>query len=849
MFWQCTKVVSVLIAFCLLQGAQSACALTPEEQKAVAALNAAQQEYDTALAEYDAAHEEFLQVSGFGRGVSAMGPLTPEEAQAQGTEQQIAELINRVAVLEKLVEAQSGHATAIRGEIASGIDASRLADLAPLLAEEQAKLNDAVGKLTDAKQELETLRAGLETTTEDTGGGEPDAASGISRADFLKRIADPQYFSAYEKAARRVWRADHALASARRARSSARERLRWLLHDNEPPFLQVVEVASKIPAYNSIWKGYLHEWGGFTAEDEQLLRLATYLKSDLAANIEMRTAIINEQIPEAKRLNDEAFAKLQTYVLNFRDEELQGAEWWVDIVLGQVSPGYPIISHLALEGFSIRWKRLTIEFVDSGVNVVKPMAMSKVPLAVSLLSEATFRIVDAFTKTANPSWTVEALPAVGEVHYARSSLDYQDEIDLIASIDRDLVLENLNMFTPKLRSLLESRFYHQEIRQRYGTSNVGAQLTSSILLGRSPTFEVPELPEEIDGLMEYAIWSPIHFVGHKTAFRSAINLGLTPIHDELRRNQGKLVPYRGVNPRSFIGKLGIAYAAAQAQAYVRRQALDGLERQRLKLWEDYLLADMHARYKTVWIINEGRLRRVERQILRVIETEIIPELEAKLERRQTREPLQHRDRGVAGKYAKINLVFSRDVVDVKIRVNGNEYPTKKQFGFFYSAEVDLGNLVRSGASTGDQTFNIEVSARDALVEDRWLDSAPQSAAIWDSDDREFAGYTPGSDTTHTFKAAPRVRPYIHAGYSLARESGQLFLNYETGNFLDEGAWIGIFDAGATVPVLRYDLTKLSQGETSIDLVLTPGHFEARVFDSAGMAQVVARTEFEVRPLE
>lgn len=520
----------------------------------------------------------------------------------------------------------------------------------------------------------------------------------------------------YDAARIRIEAARRRLDEARNALNLSQDNARIFLADTAPPFLQRVTVQTGGETV------YEAEWVEPASELEGQLRLARYLLEDLTRATERRGEIIDEWIAILQDDQAEADARLEAYV-----DMIGGSH---DGVLGYVERGLDAVSGGTLgaliTGGSHTWTKIRVEladaFISAGMN-----ANSGMPPHIALTVEAIFQLTDVAARAIkgeakNPSWSVEALPMANDaVRLARSGVAPGAEQAFIERVDAAQVRTTLEALYGRIGADPDAEDFRDQLVAAHGPRTLAA------VFGRSASYAIPPDPDMFAPDRSFSAgvgWLQGQFESPTGVTKSVI------IETIFQDNPA-------VGRAVFLGLI---------QSAVRDGILAELEAHRLEVWEAYINADVQARLSAAFLQHEGRARMVERRIQTILADEVIPALEAELDRVAGRRTLDvRRDAQVRGRRADMTLTFSAPVSITNLTLGGEALtPTGSETE--WTVRFDPRDLTAGDAG-------LVVEAEHAAVAGRQLDD-PQTITTWDPVASRMERYEQGPDAHHNLTLDP-----------------------------------------------------------------------------------------------
>ncbi|MEM9054867.1 MAG: VWA domain-containing protein, partial [Pseudomonadota bacterium] len=580
-------------------------------------------------------------------------------------------------------------------------------------------------QLADVKRQIERIQAGSSRAQQqiDAASAERDAAIAALRA--LDRRIDTLSIAA--GAARTlISRYEDAVAEARDELERARSDARWRLNDDPPPILSKVEVKRGRNTF------YEAEWVSAAEENEELLRLAQYLHEDLGRTIPMRRQRVEEWITIVEGDQERANAALKKYVDMIGGSYDSGFWSYVERGLDAVTFGY---GGALVTGGSHTWKKIGVELADAAVSVGVDMAKGMPPHA-ALLTEMAFQLGDlAWNKgVKNPDWDVTRMPmANGAVVSSRGSVSAADEQRIFQSLNGQTIRASLERMREQVKDGLDSEGFRNALLQEHGGMTLAAAFTEATFRGNVPDLNISDRPmlgkEPLD-------WVFSQFTTPTGVLKSLMKE--TMFED---------------NPR----KVKAIFEGA-LQSAVKDGLLEELEKERLETWSAWLEADVEVQLSVANLRNEGRLRRMEEKIRKVLADEIIPALTQEIESQRAERNFElTTNAGVTGRRATLELTFSRPVIIESVTLAGEaldmEGADEAWRAEFVPGDFDV------------EEAQLVVTARHAALEDRQLDD-PSTVASWSTSQDRFNSYEQGPDQYHKIL----LDPPTGAGYAIVLDT-------------------------------------------------------------------------------
>jgi|GEM_PF-6596731 len=580
-------------------------------------------------------------------------------------------------------------------------------------------------QLADVKRQIERIQAGFSRAQIeiDAASAERDAAMAALRT--LDSQID-QLRLASMAARSLISRYEDAVAQARDDLERARSDARWRLNDDPPPILSKVVVKRGGNTF------YQAEWVSAAEENEELLKLAQYLHEDLGRTIPLRRQRVEEWMTIVEGDQEHANAALKNYVDMIGGSHDSGFWSYVERGLDAVTFGY---GGALVTGGSHTWSKIGVELADAAASIGIDMAQG-VPPHAAVLTELAFQLGDLAWNggVKNPDWDVTRMPmANGAVVSSRGNVSATDEQRIMQSLNAQTIRASLERMREQVKDGLDGEGFRDALLQEHGGMTLAAAFTEATYRGKAPDLKISERPllgkEPID-------WVFSQFKTPTGVMKSLMKE--TMFEDNPRKARA-----------AFLGAL---------QSAVKDGLLEQLERQRLEAWNAWLEADVDVQLSVANLRNEGRLRRMEEKMRKVLADEIIPALTQQVEsQRAARNFELSTNAGVTGRRATLELTFSRPVAiesvtlaDEALEMSGGDNVWTAEFvpGDF---DVEEAQLI--------------VVARHAALEDRQLDN-PSTVASWSNSQERFNSYEQGPDQYHKIL----LDPPTGAGYAIVLDT-------------------------------------------------------------------------------
>jgi len=578
---------------------------------------------------------------------------------------------------------------------------------ADLIRQREADLADVERQIARLEAANEPARAAQTSTRRDV-----DRARNSRRA-VERQVSDIE-LSATE-ARTRIEALERRLAEAQAELHRASEYARLRLNDSAPPYLASVEARSgRRVAYQA-------EWQSASQEAEELLRLAQYLHDDLGRSIDLRQQRVDEwieQVTADQRTYDEA---MRAYV------SLLGGSH--DGVLGYIERGLDAVSGgwagALITGGSLTWRKIGVELGDAALTVFRD-TRSGAPVYAALAIEAVSQVSDVFWRDGprNPSWDVTNNPtAAGMVQSSRANISGEQERALYESLTSDRIRTALEGMRGQVREQLQSETYRNDLVSEYGGANLASALTEATFRARRPELNFDD--RNLIG-RDPAEWAWGFLTTPSGAMKSLIKEAM--FGDGTNYSNGRAV---------FLDVI---------QSAVRDGLLEQLERERIEAWDRVLQAEIDVTLSVANLRNQGRIRRMDTRIRRVLADEVIPALTHEIENaRNARNLVVSRATQVTGRRAQLELRFSAPVVVTMVQL-GDQTLEFEGEGESWTAEFNPGDYEEISAI-------LMVDAHHAAVTDRRLDN-PETVATWSSLDSRFNHYEADVDRHHAITIEP-----------------------------------------------------------------------------------------------
>lgn len=732
-----TALVSVIFLSAGLFAAQAQ--VTDEQERLLERLRNAQAEVETAQQLLAQAREQTR-------------PILEREAALQARYQELKEQLN--AALDETDIAQS---RVEKLPITLTARRNAVADILIRLYEQNADAE----RIRQRERELAELDAQIARLEAQQEGPRERAEASFQNMQRLAREKD--------RVDAQIQRLQIALGSAQgtlngleRRLRVAQEELEWVRNAirsefgrNPPPHMSLVRVG---PADNPFYEG---SWSEPATETAELLKLAQYLLADLNRSIPMRQAQVDRLIEEVTRDQRIADQRLQEYVDAIGGSH-DGFLGYVERGLDKMTFGYG--GALITAGWLTKTK-INIEILDSAVTVARDSLVGdekgRLPLHVALIIEAGGQVFNAVfvENPKNPNWDVTKMmpPSHGGDPYSG-----QREQQLFASMNKDRVREGLERLYAEVGSAnLQRDDFRDRLLREYGGAKLATQFSMTTVTRERPTFEALRDFEKEESLFK-PIWS----------FATDPNgLFKTNLKEGVKKFMGRDLSIAESNFFDLI------------QSAVKTGLLNKVEEVRLKIWSRYLEADADVQLSVSLLRTEGRLRRMDEHLHKILTDQVIPDLTRQLEAQRPLREKQVVSRGITGRRAEIVMQFTQPVVvqsvklgDQDLEFSGNDTEWK--------ARIDLRDYDTDKAV-------LAVDAFQTAYEDRKLDD-PTTISSYVTLEQRFAGYEPKVDTHHELL----LRPPKGDGYAIVLDTSGSMVENNSPRFAQAKAALGeLFTSG------------------------------------------------------
>lgn len=596
--------------------------------------------------------------------------------------------------------------------------------------------NASRSELRKRERELEDVRRQIAQFRQDNVPAKLKLAAARARADRLyaqlqqARRTEADLAPEARAGVNLIEEAKDALAKARDALQKARSNARWRLNEKAPPYLEKVTVKRGGRTF------YEAEWEGSEEDAEELLRLAQYLHEDLSRTIPLRRERVDEWVALVQEDQAKAAAAMNKYVELMGGSYNGGFMGGVEKLLDKVSFG---TLGAVVTGGVHPWRKTGIEIADSALTIFRDQLDKKIPWQVALFVEAFSQVADATQRAwrgqaKNPGWDVTTMTyAQGPVSAEQSRRNIQTEQQMYNSIDKARVRSSLE----KLRKEVEAGLKGEDFREKLLRTHSGKTL--AVAFARSTVARTPPV-------LDFSERNPIS--GSDSTMTWVWNLFSQP--SGMMKTAMKTHFYQGYKGGSGIASkfdLGKDMVIDALQAAARDGIIEYYERERLEIWYEWVYADAELQMSVAGLKNEGRLRRFDEKIQKVLAEELIPELTREVESlRATHDLKIIKDSGVTGSNAKLTLSFTDEVVVEAVKLGEIELePTGRRKK--WQADIDLEDFEEA------LTAQLIVTARHAAIEDRALDD-PKTTASWSTERSAFNSYEPKPDEYHKIRLTP-----------------------------------------------------------------------------------------------
>lgn len=687
-------------------------------------------------------------------------------------------------------------------------------------------------KIARIESELAELRSRLEVAKADRNRLEKE----MREADAAPREAGLLHGELFQQVwsiKDRIREARRRLAAAQQALEQVRNQARWALRDHAPPILyRVRSLPAKPPPFHDARIAYHMEWTGGAEEAEELLRLAQYLHQDLGRTIKSRHARLLEWFDRVQADRKKAQEKLDVYT-SMVGVSNDGALGLLEQALDKISWGY---WGGVVAGGSMTWKKIGMEIVESLGSSATASATTKVPLHATLGIEAIRQIgVSVFT-TRNPEWDVGRLPSMNDAALADGPEVNIDEAKILDQVTADVVRQTLEQMHVEAGDALASRAFQKLLLEKFEEQTLAAAFTDAAFRKSKP--DMRPLKEA----MHNATYSQVMTRAFLSSTGDTRRLAIEAVKVALPRLNRTPRIALGGDKKQFLALLQTAALEA---------GLSALEVQRLVAWNDYIEADIDARFSTALMVNEGRMRRLDIKIRDLLANKIIRDLLKEIEEKKaTREPDFISRKAVASKTATVSLAFSRPVVVRQVLANGRDIPFHGE-GSLWFATLPLAELIKNSDDPSNTFAELSIDAAHPAIADRRLDD-PSTVATWSVRDGEFDGYEAGADTHHRLRLAHDLGPVGISVGKLIDEGKPFSFTFGSSMFFDDTAWIGIVPA--SVPraseqeneknaVWRKTIG-FGYGEIAeVEVHIPAGRYEVRIYDDDDDGKLAAAFDF------
>lgn len=544
---------------------------------------------------------------------------------------------------------------------------------------------------------------------------------------------------------------EDTIAAARAALSSARDELekvkseaRWRLNENAPPYLEKVVVRRGGETF------YEAEWGASEEQEdaEELLRLAQYLHEDLGRTIRLRSFTRGKDLSDQVLADrNKATAKLKVYVdmmdwSSFKNLAKDGILMAIS-ASPLISQAFTLLSgSTPFSNMSYAWRKTGVEIADAALTIGRDIWGGAPPVA-AFVTEAAFQVGDVLYRAAqgaskNPSWDISAMPHARPANVS-DHVKWNDFKAIIDSLNKGRIRHSLELMKVQVKAGLKGEDFRKQLVQKYQVETLAIALTQTAVTRDMPKLQGLKQRNVISGSGSLLDWTfsfctqPTGAV--KTSWKAAF---FKSIEDS---------PKFG---KDFAKGLGKDMFGDVAQSAARDSLLEGLERERLQVWYDWVEADADALLTQAIYENESRLRRIDMHIQKILAEQLIPELTAEVERlRASRELDIVKDAEVEDEQATLVMTFSNEV-DIERVTLADVALAPKQKRDTWQAEIDPEQF----EDADDAPLQLTVVARPPAFDDRQLDD-PKTVASWSTQTSSFNAYEQKPDTYHKIRLKPR----------------------------------------------------------------------------------------------